>query len=337
MNGDLMNSSSSELHQTSRPSLQMYNHNVFAVLTAHDQRNMASSAFKLVHNLKWFCSAKGGVANEPIIDSREPTPAVDENAQSEKSEDPNSGAADRLVIRFDLLSENLQNGIQFGTSENLCHILLGHRGTRGVSKKQCSITVDDNLKVWLHDYHSTHGSAIGQEGQHESAVRKKETWILAFEPGPADQFELTTIHLGNLVVRIQFPNHGVAHPDYVKNLRAFAAKCGPRVQTTAQVPNLGELSVKSEMTTQAATEAPTVGEQLIYYKRKFLGKGGFGEVHQVVKARDGLVFAAKTFKRSSNKRKGGEELPAWLEKIRREFTLMRDNPHVSYITPVPMR
>lgn len=56
------------------------------------------------------------------------------------------------------------------------------------------------------------------------------------------------------------------------------------------------------------------------------------EVHLVFRARDGLVFAAKTFKYLPNKWKHEEELSAWLTKIRREFTLMRDNPHVSYAT-----
>lgn len=77
---------------------------------------------------------------------------------------------------------------------------------------------------------------------------------------------------------------------------------------------------------------PTPGERPIYYKGKSIGKGEFGEVHLVFRARDGLVFAAKTFKPPPNKRKRKEELPAWLTRVRREFTLMRDNPHVSCAT-----
>lgn len=54
----------------------MYDHNVFAVFTAFDQRNMASSAFRLSHNSQWFRKAEGGVAEEPTIDSRETTPPL---------------------------------------------------------------------------------------------------------------------------------------------------------------------------------------------------------------------------------------------------------------------
>jgi len=43
----------------------MYDDNVFAVLTAFDLRNMASSAFQLRHNLQWFRKAEGGVAEAP--------------------------------------------------------------------------------------------------------------------------------------------------------------------------------------------------------------------------------------------------------------------------------
>lgn len=306
----------------------MYNHNVFAVLIAIDQRNMARSAFRLVHNLKWFREAIGGVAREPIIDSRETTPAVDED-------DPE--AAESLVITFDLLSENLQNGIQFGTNPDLCHILLGYRGTLGVSGKQCNIIVDSNLRIWLHDYRSSHGTAVGHDEQNEAEVRKMETWILAYEPGSADRFEVTTIHFGSLVFKIEFPNHDAAHPAYVKNLRAFVDKCTPAVQTTAQVPNIEELSINNGALFPAATKGPNAGQQLIYYKGETLENSGCDEVQKVFRARDGLVFAAKIFRRLPSKRKQEDELPAWLTKIRREFTLMSENPHVSYVAPVLMR
>ncbi|KAI9674976.1 MAG: hypothetical protein M1817_001382 [Caeruleum heppii] len=82
----------------------------------------------------------------------------------------------------------------------------------------------------------------------------------------------------------------------------------------------------SEPATQAATEVPTPGERLIYYKGRRIGKGQLGEVHLVSRARDGLVFAAKTFKPLPKKRKHEEDLPAWLTKIRRKFTLMKENP-----------
>ena len=35
----------------------MYGPDIFAVLTAHDQKNKAGSAFELKHNMKWFRQA----------------------------------------------------------------------------------------------------------------------------------------------------------------------------------------------------------------------------------------------------------------------------------------
>ena len=92
------------------------------------------------------------------------------------------------------------------------------------------------------------------------------------------------------------------------------------------------LGLDNEPATQVATEALTPGEWPIYYKGKSLGKGEFGEVHLVTRARDRFVFTAKTFKPPSNKRKLEEELPAQLTRVQREFTLIRDNPYISYAT-----
>ncbi len=57
---------------------------LFAVLTAQNIKNKASSAFKLPYNLKKLRSAVEGVAEELIIDSRETTPAEDEDEQIDR-------------------------------------------------------------------------------------------------------------------------------------------------------------------------------------------------------------------------------------------------------------
>ena len=112
--------------------------NVFVVLTAYDRKNKASSAITLEHNVKWLCEAVGGVAEEPTIASREATPAED----PQSDHDDEASVVDRLVVTFDkLLAEDkpgLENGLQLGTSPTTSHILLGHRGTKGISAKQVS-------------------------------------------------------------------------------------------------------------------------------------------------------------------------------------------------------
>ena len=116
-------------------------HDVFAVITAHDQLNRAGSALKLEHNSRWFCKATGGVALEPTIGSRETTPAEDSQSDDKKEEEIASNV-NRLVVSFSklLALDNLENGLQLGTNPILSHILLGHRGTKGISGRQVSST-----------------------------------------------------------------------------------------------------------------------------------------------------------------------------------------------------
>ena len=185
----------------------MYEHNVFAVLTASDQKNKASSAFKPPLNSRWFHGAVGGVAEEPTINSRNPTPA--EDSQSDNNE---PSAVDRLVVTFSELTNNPLNAIQAGTNPTSSHILLGHRGTKRVSARQYNIVVDDNLWIWLHDYHLTHGTEVGHNGQNQQEVRKNETWILAYAPGTQKIFEELSIHSGSLALKIEFPNYEAADP-----------------------------------------------------------------------------------------------------------------------------
>ena len=112
----------------------MYDSNIFTVLTAYDQKNRAGSAFQLPHNSRWFCKATGGDAVKTTIGSRQTTPAED----SHSDDDDEISAVDRLVVTFDelLALNNLKNGLQLGTNTIVSHILLGHRGTKGISGKQ---------------------------------------------------------------------------------------------------------------------------------------------------------------------------------------------------------
>ncbi len=119
----------------------MYGPDVLAVITAHDQLNRAGSALELEHNSRWFRKATGGVALEPTIGSRETTPA--EDAQSgDKKQDEITSIVNRLVVSFSklLALDNLENGLQLGTNPILSHILLGYRGTKGISGRQVSST-----------------------------------------------------------------------------------------------------------------------------------------------------------------------------------------------------
>lgn len=139
-----------------------------------------------------------------------------------------------------------------------------------------------------------------------------------------------TIYSGSLAVKIKFPNHEAADSRYVDNLRVFVKECKEAAEKCKEeIPGVEGLGLDSEPATQAPSGAPTPSERLIYYRDRRIGKGTFGEVHRIIKARDGKYFAAKTFNppANKNKRKLNEVDPTWLMGIRREFTIMRDNPH----------
>ncbi|OCK91209.1 uncharacterized protein K441DRAFT_679710 [Cenococcum geophilum 1.58] len=108
----------------------MDNPNVFAVLTPRDGKNRAMTAFRLPENANRFHSATGGVAEEPTINSREPTPSVWSLSEEEREVDQD--ATDRIILTFDKPPKDPLEGWQFGTNK-LSDVLLGHRGTRGIS------------------------------------------------------------------------------------------------------------------------------------------------------------------------------------------------------------
>ena len=125
----------------------MYGPDVFVVITAYDEKNKAGSALELEHNSRWFRKAIGGVALEPTMDSRQTTPAEESQSDGE-NEDEITSRVDRLVVSFSklLAFDNLENGLQLGTNPISSHILLGHRGTKGISGRQVnSSTVTPDL------------------------------------------------------------------------------------------------------------------------------------------------------------------------------------------------
>jgi hypothetical protein len=302
----------------------MYGYNVFAVLTPCDEEDKARKAFALVENATWFQEATGDIAEEPTIDSREPTPAPPT---------PNDVAIKTscsIILTLDKPLKNPLNGFQFGTSIP-CDVLLGRRGTRGISSRQFNIAIDEHLWVWLHDHHSTYGTAVGYNHQAKNQVHTKETWILAYAPGVSPPWNDVRVCLA---FKVDFPNHLAAHPQYIANLRAFLER------NHAALPLVGELGLDTNPITAAPSQPRTPGARPIYYKDRLLGRGQFGEVHKVIRTRDGKAYAGKTFfaPPKSKKRKHGEvsEYDAWLKMVGTEISIMRNNRHVSVASSPPL-
>ena len=307
----------------------MFDYNVFAVLTPYQENHRATVAFELPHNAKRFHGVSSSVVEEATIDSREPTPV-----QSTTEDEPAC-----IILTLDEEVKDPENMWQFGTRPSTSDILLGRQGIELISAKQCNLTIDDNEHcIWLHDYHSSVGTAIGYDERMKDEVRRKETWILSHRPGSEKKgLGEITIHIGKLSCKIEFPNHEAAHPEYIRNLRAFIKKCKDAA------PPFEGLGLDSDPPTQKPSQAHTPSTHPLYLPKEVTGRGAFGEVRRVIKLRDGKSYAAKYFippkskghKKSDRKRKQDEineideAYKVWLERIRGEFTIMQNNPHVS--------
>lgn len=302
----------------------MYGPNDFAVLTPKDAKNLARTAFRLPENKNRFYEATGGVVEEPTIDSREPTPAL---LFSEEEVNSVQNAPDRIILTFDEGPKNPLRGWQFGTSKKSSDILLGNRGTEGISAQQFHITVNEDGWIFLYDDRSSHGTAVGYDHQKKDEIRRKWSWILSHGPGSQVQWEDVTIHAGDLVFKIEFPNQKAGQSLYRDNLKAFFK------QSQAALPSIGTLDFDSFPPTATPSQPQSPSQRPIYLYQKAIGSGGFGEVYPILNTRNGVLYAAKIFKHSPGysgtpkKRKRGERL--WKDMIQNEIDIMRKSPHVS--------
>lgn len=300
----------------------MYHQNTFAVLIPCDDKNRARDAFRLHANADCYYKAAEGIAEKPTIASREPTPAP---APAPQPSEGNYDSVDHIRLTFEKKPNDPHKGFQFGTDPR-SDVLLGHRGTSGVSGRHFRITVNKKLCVELHE-DSTFGTAIGYDGEAKDEVRRKNTWILSFQPGKKLRWknvEICVPEETGLAFKIEFPNHEAGRPEYLTNLRAIFE------ESSAALPPLDGLDIQSNPPTTAPSRPLTPRQRAIYLRDEFIGRGEFGEVRRVIDASNGKFYAAKTFYSSQyNDRKRKLDEENWLEKIRNEIAIMKENPHVS--------
>ena len=116
--------------------------------------------------------------------------------------------------------------------------------------------------------------------------------------------------------------------EYVEKLKAYIAK------STEALPFVGVLGLESSSTTAAPSgpKTPLAHSRPIYVDKGEIGKGGSSVVSRAMSSRDGKLYAMKNFKLPSGatgdpkKRKKDEE--TW-ERIQKEFSILRNNAHVS--------
>ena len=297
---------------------------LFAVLTAYDKSNLAREAFGLPENVHCYRKTTEGIAPEPIIDSREPTPAPQPPPES------NYESGDRLLLRLDDAPKDPKTGWQFGTNPRVCDVLLGHRGTTGISSRQFCIAITDQLRVELHD-ESRYGTIVSHDGQAMNVVLKDDKRLLSFEPGAHEQWEEIIVYVPDdegLAFKIELPNHREGGREYWKNLRAFVEEC------RTALPGVSGLGLDSNPPTAPISRQPRTPRRLpVYYDGGEIGRGEFGLVRKLIDLHGGKIYAVKEFNpkvptRPSGKKRKLDEI-GWLEGIRNEVDNMNKSPHVS--------
>lgn len=305
----------------------MYGANVFAVLVPNNYNGFARDAFRLAHNAELYHKSSKGILTEPGLSSRDPTPALS-TAESDNKDNDDDNDNDRIILTFDTRLRNRLRGWQFGTCPQTSDILLGHRGTRGISARHLSIILDEDNRVVLRD-NSTFGTSVGYNGQAEYEVRRNFKWILSLEPGNIIHLGEIVVHIpgpGKLAFRIQFPNHRQGNSEYLSHLQIFVKAC------KEVLPPVNALGLDSSTTTLAPSQSQTPCQAPIYVNLSLIGRGEFGAVHRVFDVSTGNIYAGKRFhppsgKGVKGKRKQGHD--KWMEGVRNEMSIMKQNPHVS--------
>ncbi|KAI9884408.1 MAG: hypothetical protein M1823_003818 [Watsoniomyces obsoletus] len=317
----------------------MADSNIFAVLTACDKSNLARDAFGLPENEHRYRYRKGPeiIAQEPLIDSREATPAP----QVEETEG-GSEYGDCILLRFNDDLKDPQKGWQFGTNPRVSDVLLGHRGTHGISGHHFHITITEQLRIELHD-DSRYGTVVMHEGQGTNMILKADKRLLGFEPEAQERWNEILVYVPDkdgLAFRIEFPNHQEGGRNYRENLGTFLKHC------RAAHPVLGALGLESTPTTAPISRQSRTPHKLpVLHDLGEIGRGQFGQVHKLIDLRGGQIYAAKMFRQVNasrpmnkvkNKRKLDEHEDVhrlkelnWWRAIRNEVDIMEWNPHVS--------
>jgi hypothetical protein len=111
--------------------------NLIATLIPVDTKKLAENAFRLKHNEARYQSSVGCIAHFPTISSRESTPGLEIETEinefKRNTADLDYSSAHCIQLTFDKMPKDLTKGFAFGINEQTCDVLLGYRGTVGIS------------------------------------------------------------------------------------------------------------------------------------------------------------------------------------------------------------
>lgn len=294
---------------------------LIATLIPTDAEKRAEKAFRLKHNESRYLKPTEGIPEGPPISSREATPATELSSD----EGCNYESTHRIQLTSGKKPKDPTKGYTFGTNEHLCDVLLGHRGAHRISGVHFCITFDEKKQLILKDC-STRGTSVSYNGQARGEVRRRFTWILDLRTGDAE-YEIK-VHVGGLEFKVELASHDACSVDFEENVERFLEA------TRTVVPALDVLGIYSHTTTAQPSQALTPRGRSIYIFGQTLGSGSFGRVEKVIDVSTGSTYARKQFyeprwERNENRRRQQKE--DWLNGVRKEIRIMRENPHVSMI------
>ena len=311
----------------------MENPDLICTLIPDDSEKRTERVFCHEHN-EDRCLKPSLETEDPSISSREPTPAP----QPPHRDDSicKYDFAYRLQLTFKKKPKDPTKGFAFGTNRQICDVLLRQRGVSFISGLHFCITfdiIDEKICLILRDS-STHGTAVSYDGQAEKETRHHFTWILDLKKDKGEGHnenrgrELNVLVQG-LRFKIVLASHKTCWAEYCNNLESFLD------EYRAALPPLGALGIDSYTTTARPSGTLTPKRLPIYIRERELGSGTFGRVGKVIDVSTGATYARKEFCEPQWRKNEGRrrrQKKDWLDQIRREVRIMKDNPHVSRVT-----
>ena len=200
--------------------------NLIATLIPTDITKQAENAFCLEHNSNRYLPPVGG-----IISSRESTPALSVEQEDDKAEHDKTqldfSSTHRIQLTFSQPPLNSANGFSFGTNPRTCDVLLGYRGTVGISGLHFCITFNEDKRIILKDS-SKCGTAVSYDGQVKDEVRHHFTWLLDLQKQDGSQWDIE-VHVpgrDELAFKVELASHSTCEPEYDENVVNFLKNSG---------------------------------------------------------------------------------------------------------------
>ncbi|KAL8935150.1 MAG: hypothetical protein Q9211_004856 [Gyalolechia sp. 1 TL-2023] len=291
----------------------MENPDLIATLIPVDKEKRVENAFCLNKNKDLYLPPTRGISGGPTISSREATPARDQ---------PDN--------------DYCHKGYSFGTDAQRCDVVLGDRGAYCLSGLQFCITFDDTID---HETHlvlkdlSTNGTAVGYSGQARKEVRRHFTWILDLTNEEGGEWEIV-VNARGLSFKVELASYQTCKAEYKKKLTSFLER------SSTALPPVDKLGIDSYATTAQPSQASTPKQLPIYISERELGRGSFGRVDKVIDVSTGARYARKEFfepRWVKNEQRGRERKEQWLDQVRREIRIMKENSHENIVHVVASR